>query len=197
MFTQGEPMIRRAAAGGIAIVLVLAACSSNEPPPPPPPPTQTTAPPTGPDTAAENAARRAAAEEAARRAEAERARLRTVLEQAVLFDYDQSRIRADAETVLQQKVPILRANPGVRLRIGGHADERGSVEYNLALGLRRANSVRDYLVNFGIDASRVTTETFGEDRPVDRGTTEAAYQRNRRAEFTITAGGENLVAPGG
>lgn len=190
-------MIRRTAFGVVAIALVLAACSSNEPPPPPPPPADTTPTTTPPDTAAENAARRAAAEEAARLAEAERARLRTVIEQVVLFDYDQSNIRSDAETVLQQKVPILRANPGVRLRISGHADERGSVEYNLALGLRRANSVRDYLVNFGIDASRITTETFGEDRPVDRGTTEAAYQRNRRAEFTITAGGENLVSPGG
>ncbi len=115
----------------------------------------------------------------------------------VHFDYDQSRIRSDAEAVLQRKIPILRANPGVRLRISGHADERGSVEYNLALGLRRANAVRDYLVNFGIDASRITTETFGEDRPIDPGTTEAAYQRNRRAEFTITAGGDNLVSPGG
>jgi peptidoglycan-associated lipoprotein len=189
-------MIRRTASGVVAIALVLAACSSNEPPPPPPPPaddtpTQT---PVQPDTAGQGAA---AAEEARLRAEAERARLRTVIEQVVLFDYDQSNIRSDAETVLQQKVPILRANPGVRLRISGHADERGSVEYNLALGLRRANSVRDFLVNFGIDAARITTETFGEDRPVDRGTTEAAYQRNRRAEFTITAGGENLVSPGG
>lgn len=188
-------MIRRAAFGVVAITLVIAACSSNEPPPPPPPPTQTTTQqPTAPDTAGQGAA---AAAEAARRAEAERARLRSVIEEVVLFDYDQSNIRSDAETVLQRKVPILRANPGVRLRISGHADERGSVEYNLALGLRRANSVRDYLVNFGIDASRVTTETFGEDRPVDRGTTEAAYQRNRRAEFTITSGGENLVSPGG
>lgn len=188
-------MIRRAAFGVVASALVIAACSSNEPPPPPPPPTQTTTQqPQAPDTAGQGAA---AAAEAARRAEAERARLRAVIEEVVLFDYDESRIRQDAEAALQRKVPILRANPGVRLRISGHADERGSVEYNLALGLRRANSVRDYLVNFGIDASRITTETFGEDRPVDRGTTEAAYQRNRRAEFTITSGGENLVAPGG
>lgn len=188
-------MIPRAAFAVVAIALVMAACSSNEPPPPPPPPTQTTTQPPVTDTSAEDARR--AAEEAARAAEAERTRLRTVIEEVVLFDYDASRIRTDAEAALQRKVPILRSNPGVRLRISGHADERGSVEYNLALGLRRANSVRDYLVNFGIDASRITTETFGEDRPVDSGTTEAAYQRNRRAEFTITSGGENLVSPGG
>jgi peptidoglycan-associated lipoprotein len=189
-------MIRRAAFAVVAIALVTAACSSNEPPPPPPPtPTQTTTQAPVTDTSAEDARR--AAEEAARAAEAERTRLRAVIEEVVLFDYDASRIRTDAEAALQRKVPILRSNPGVRLRISGHADERGSVEYNLALGLRRANSVRDYLVNFGIDASRITTETFGEDRPVDSGMTEAAYQRNRRAEFTITSGGENLVSPGG
>lgn len=189
-------MIRRAAFAVVAITLLsIAACSKNEPPPPPPPPTPTpTTRPAAPDTAGDGA--RAAAE-AARRAEAERTRLRGIITEMVYFDYDRSNIRADAEAALQRKVPVLRANPGVRLRISGHADERGSVEYNLALGLRRANAVRDYLAGFGIDASRVTTETFGEDRPIDRGTTEAAYQRNRRAEFTITAGGENLVSPGG
>jgi len=189
-------MIRRAALAVAALGVVFAACSKNEPPPPPPPPTQpTTTRQPAANTNNDDAA--AAAAEAARRAEAERARLRSVVEEMIYFDYDQSAIRADAEAALQRKVPILRANPGVRLRISGHADERGSVEYNLALGLRRANSVRDYLVNFGIDASRITTETFGEDRPLDPGMTEAAYQRNRRAEFTITAGADNLVSPGG
>jgi len=189
-------MIRRAAFAVVAITLLsIAACSKNEPPPPPPPPPQTqTNQPAAPDTAGDGA--RAAAE-AARRAEAERTRLRGIITEMVYFDYDRSNIRADAEAALQRKVPVLRSNPGVRLRISGHADERGSVEYNLALGLRRANAVRDYLAGFGIDGARVTTETFGEDRPIDRGTTEAAYQRNRRAEFTITAGGENLVSPGG
>jgi len=114
----------------------------------------------------------------------------------VNFDYDESRIRTDAEQVLQRKIPILRTNAGVTLRVTGHADERGSVEYNLALGLRRANAVRDYLGGFGITASRITTETAGEDRPLDRGTTEAAYARNRRAEFVITGGADNLMAPG-
>jgi peptidoglycan-associated lipoprotein len=84
----------------------------------------------------------------------------------------------------------------VALRISGHADERGSVEYNLALGMRRAESIRQYLAGFGIDPSRLSTETLGEDRPLDPSGTEAAFARNRRAEFTITRGGENLVMPG-
>jgi peptidoglycan-associated lipoprotein len=114
----------------------------------------------------------------------------------VFFDYDRSEIRADQQQTLTQKVAVLRANPNVALRIGGHADERGSVEYNLALGMRRAESVRQYLSGFGIDDSRLSTETFGEDRPLDPGQSEAAYARNRRAEFNITRGAENLVMPG-
>jgi peptidoglycan-associated lipoprotein len=120
-----------------------------------------------------------------------------VLEERVHFDYDDSSLRADAQEVLGRKVPILRANPDVRLRIEGHADERGSVEYNLALGMRRANSVRDYLAGFGIAAGRFETTSMGEDMPLDRGSNEAAWARNRRAEFTVTGGGSTLVMPGG
>jgi peptidoglycan-associated lipoprotein len=83
------------------------------------------------------------------------------------------------------------------MRIAGHADERGSVEYNLALGMRRAEAVRDYLAGFGLEAGRFEVTSMGEDMPLDRGSNEAAWARNRRAEFTITAGGQTLVAPGG
>jgi peptidoglycan-associated lipoprotein len=142
-------------------------------------------------------ARARAAEDAARRAAAETtARARAVLEEMVHFDYDESQIRTDAQEALARKVPILRANPNVRMRIAGHADERGSVEYNLALGMRRATAVREYLAGFGIDASRLDVHSFGEDVPLDRGTTDAAYARNRRAEFTITAGGDIITMPG-
>lgn len=186
-------MIQRAALTTVLAVLAVAACSRRQQPPaqPEPPPqqtTQTSTQPTTPDTAGEGARRAAAA------AAAETARLRGVLSEMVHFDYDESRIRSDAEQVLQQKLPILRANPGVALHIVGHADERGSVEYNLALGLRRANAVRDFLTSFGVDGSRLSTETMGEDRPVDSSMTEAAYARNRRAEFTISRGGETLVS---
>ena len=173
-----------------------AACGREEPELPAPQP-----PPAAPDTAGQGQAAldrmRAdsiAAAEAARRAAAEEtARARAILEEMVFFDYDESAIRADAQDVLSQKVSVLRANPNAALMITGHADERGSIEYNLALGMRRAASVRDYLVGFGLDASRFSIETLGEDRPLDPGTTEAAYARNRRAEFTITRGGDILV----
>jgi peptidoglycan-associated lipoprotein len=122
--------------------------------------------------------------------------VRATLQEMVFFDYDESTLRADAQATLASKVTALRANPNVTLRIIGHADERGSIEYNLALGLRRANAVKDYLVGFGLPESRFTTDTMGEDRPLDSGSNESAWARNRRAEFTITAGGDRLVAPG-
>ena len=125
---------------------------------------------------------------------AEIARLRSVLTAMVFFDYDQSTIRDDSKTTLDQKISLLRANPGVALRIEGHADERGSVEYNLALSLRRANAIKDYLTNFGLDGSRFEVAAMGEERPLESGTSEAAYARNRRGEFYITRGGDNLVS---
>jgi peptidoglycan-associated lipoprotein len=169
----------------------LAACSRRQPPPPapePPAPTPTQPPVTTPPPAT------GVDEEARRRAEAT-ARARAVLEEIVYFDYDESTIRADAQEALARKVPILRANPGVRLRVVGHTDERGSVEYNLALGMRRANAVRDYLAGFGIDANRFDTLSMGEDVPLDPRSTEDAWARNRRAEFTVS-GGETLILPG-
>jgi peptidoglycan-associated lipoprotein len=139
---------------------------------------------------------RAAADADARRGEEAAARARAILEETVHFDYDDSSIRADAQEALARKVPILRANPAVRLRVTGHADERGSVEYNLALGMRRANAVRDYLAGFGIDATRFETLSMGEDVPLDPGSNERAWALNRRAEFAVTAGGATLVIPG-
>jgi peptidoglycan-associated lipoprotein len=140
-------------------------------------------------------ARAAAGADAARLAEAG-ARALAILEETVHFDYDDSTIRADAQESLARKVPVLRANPGVRMRVAGHADERGSVEYNLALGMRRANAVRDYLAGFGIDASRFETISMGEDMPLDPRSNEQAWALNRRAEFAVTSGGATLVMPG-
>ncbi|HSJ05390.1 MAG TPA: OmpA family protein, partial [Longimicrobiales bacterium] len=117
-------------------------------------------------------------------------------EEIVHFDYDDSSIRPDAQEALARKVPLLRANPEVRLRVVGHADERGSVEYNLALGMRRANAVRDYLAGFGISAARFDTISMGEDMPMDPRSTEAAWALNRRAEFSVAAGGTTLIMPG-
>jgi peptidoglycan-associated lipoprotein len=175
----------------VTAVTVLGACSRRQPPPQPEParppaPTQPSAV-TQPQTVDPDA-------EARRLAEAS-ARAVAILEEIVHFDYDDSSIRADAQESLARKVPILRANPNARLRVVGHTDERGSVEYNLALGMRRANAVRDYLAGFGIDAARFDTVSMGEDQPLDPRSNEQAWALNRRAEFSV-AGGQTLILPG-
>jgi peptidoglycan-associated lipoprotein len=106
----------------------------------------------------------------------------------VYFDFDSYDIRADAQPVLDAQAGWLQRYPAVMVRIDGNADERGTREYNLALGARRANSVRDYLVNRGVAASRITTVSYGKEQPIDPGTSEDAYQRNRNAHTAITAG---------
>jgi peptidoglycan-associated lipoprotein len=111
------------------------------------------------------------------------------------FDYDRSDIRAEDAPNLDRKAAILEANPAVRVRISGHADERGSDEYNLALGTRRAASAKRYLENKGVDGSRLEVISYGEERPLSAGADETAWANNRRDEFEITAGGGSLVAP--
>lgn len=106
----------------------------------------------------------------------------------VFFEYDESTITSEAERILRDKVTVMRANPQVRLRVEGHADERGSTEYNIALGQRRADAIVQFMTGFGIDASRLSTTSYGEERPMERGETESAWSRNRRGEFAITAG---------
>jgi peptidoglycan-associated lipoprotein len=126
---------------------------------------------------------------------AETAAAREILEERIHFDYDRSALRPDAEQQLMRKVAVMRANPDVRLRIEGHADERGSIEYNLALGQRRAETARDYLVGFGIPANRLEVVSWGEDRPLVRASNEEAWAMNRRNEFRIIAGGDPLRNP--
>jgi len=145
--------------------------------------------------AADEAARRAAADADARRRAAELESLRSAITAKVYFDYDKDEIRDDQKAVLEAKVGILNANTGLRLRIAGHTDDRGSDEYNLALGQRRAASVQRYLVSRGIAASRFETVSFGKERPAAQGQNEDAWSKNRRAEFDIIAGGDNLKAP--
>jgi peptidoglycan-associated lipoprotein len=174
--------------------LTLAACGSEPPPPPAPEPMQEAGPNLDSLRAYEDSVRAAEAER--QRLEAERmvglANARAILEQRVHFDYDESALRSDAEGVLRQKVAILRASPQVQLRIEGHADERGSVEYNLALGNRRAQAVVDFFVQQGLAASRFQTTSFGEERPLVNQSNESAWGQNRRAEFIIFAGGDQI-----
>ena len=121
--------------------------------------------------------------------------VREVLLDIVYFEYDSDAIRADAQAKLEKKVPLLNANPAVKLQIAGHCDNRGTDEYNLALGRRRAEQVKRFLTDRGIDASRVETISFGAERPAVQGEGEEVWSRNRRDEFQITAGGSVLKQP--
>lgn len=121
--------------------------------------------------------------------------LRTALEAGVRFDYDAADITDDGRAVLDAKLPILRANQAVRIRISGHTDSRGSDEYNLALGLRRAASARKYLSDRGIAVGRIDVVSFGEERPAVSGDDEGSFSQNRRGEFEILSGADALRMP--
>jgi peptidoglycan-associated lipoprotein len=101
------------------------------------------------------------------------------------FDYDKADIKPDEVSVLQSNASWLKANPNVRFTIEGHCDERGSEEYNLALGDRRAAAVKDYLIAQGVAANRIMTVSYGEERPLCREETEECFARNRRAAFRL------------
>jgi peptidoglycan-associated lipoprotein len=144
--------------------------------------------------AAERARREAEAKAAAEREAALNA-ARAAFATMIYFDFDKSDLKADARAALDAKLPLLRANGNVRIRIAGHADERGSDEYNIALGQRRAAAAKSYLVSNGIAADRIDVISFGEDRPAAMGSNEEAWAKNRRDEFEIIAGGESLRLP--
>jgi len=104
----------------------------------------------------------------------------------VFFDFDKFDIREDQKAALDTNVTWLKANPRVKASIEGHCDERGTPEYNLALGERRAKAVMNYLVGAGIAADRIVTVSYGEERPFVLGHDEAAWKWNRRGHFVIT-----------
>ena len=107
------------------------------------------------------------------------------LNEHVYFSFDSAQLSAMAQATLKQKAAWLQDNPNAMVTIEGHCDERGTNEYNLALGERRAQSVKSFLVDLGIGADRMSTISYGEERPVDPGHDEAAWTRNRRAQFVI------------
>jgi len=189
----------------VGVAVALAACSRKQP---------DTAP--GPTVNADSVAQaEAAARERARQdslAAANRARddsmaaangdrerrmseARGAVTAAIYFDFDQAEITDQARTTLDAKLPILTSNPGIRLRIAGNTDSRGSDEYNLALGQRRAAAAKRYLVQLGVDADRIEVVSYGEERPAAQGEDETAYAQNRRDDFEIIAGGDNLQLP--
>jgi peptidoglycan-associated lipoprotein len=103
----------------------------------------------------------------------------------VLFEFDSASLSVEAQEILRAKAVWLRENPGARVTIEGHCDERGTNEYNLALGDRRAFSAKSFLVDLGIADSRLTTISYGEEQPIDSRSTEDAWAKNRRAHFVI------------
>lgn len=103
----------------------------------------------------------------------------------VYFDFDRFTIRDDMQSVFEKNAEWLKKNSNVKIQIEGHCDERGTNEYNIALGERRAQSIREYLVNYGINPSRLSTISYGEEKPVAPGHDEDSWTKNRRGEFVI------------
>ncbi len=136
-------------------------------------------------TAAEDEAARRAREQADREA-AMRARDAALLtQQNIYFDYDQSSIRPDARETLKTNATIFTHKGSQNIVVEGYCDDRGTDEYNMALGQRRAQEAKQYLVNLGIRASRIQTISYGEEKPLDPRSTEEAWAKNRRAEFHL------------
>jgi peptidoglycan-associated lipoprotein len=198
---------------GVAAILIAAACGGGQP---------EVAPGPDPDSIAREQARRdSIAQEQARQDSIRRAReeeerirrqrtadsiaavraeteaVRNMIARRVHFDFDRYAIRPGDDTqVLEQKLAVLQANANLRLEITGHCDERGTDEYNMALGMRRANASKQFLVDRGIDEARLTVRSRGEEAPVAMGSNEEAWAQNRRSEFRITGGGDVLTRPG-
>ena len=133
----------------------------------------------------------AAREAAARDAET----LKATIAAPVHYDFDKADLRDDTKALLDAKIPILTANSSVTIRIAGHTDDRGSGEYNLQLGQRRAAAARDYMTARGVNTARIELVSYGEERPICQDKNEACWSQNRRAEFEITAGGNMLRKP--
>ena len=104
----------------------------------------------------------------------------------IRFDYDSALLTPQAQEILRDKARYMKENPGTNVIIEGHCDERGTNEYNLALGEQRAKMTQEFLVALGVSASRIKTVSYGEERPLDRSNTEQAWAKNRRAHFVIT-----------
>jgi peptidoglycan-associated lipoprotein len=169
----------------IALAAALSACASKPKPAP-----STEAPDTGPP-AAEQPAYRPPAQQTDRGGRptpgSEQDFVINVGDR-VYFDFDSYQVRADAQPILDQQSSWLQRYPAVKVRIEGNCDERGTREYNLALGARRANAVREYLTAHGVSAARIETISYGKEKPIDGGSDEGAWAKNRNAHTAITEG---------
>ncbi len=142
------------------------------------------------DGSQSDADRQKALEEERLRQEAEKKRAMEMAKskftnEHVYFAYDSAVLDEVAQELIKSKAGWLKENPGAKLLISGHCDERGTVEYNLALGDRRAESAKRFLVDLGVDAGTVQTVSYGKEQPLDPGDNEEAWARNRRAQFNL------------
>jgi peptidoglycan-associated lipoprotein len=176
-----------------AIALSAAACHKKVPPPapaPPPPPAAAPAPPPPPPPppppAPAPAPRPLSEEEIFARKSLEQLNSERPLDD-VFFDLDQAELREDSRAPLQKDADWLKKWTSTAISIEGHCDSRGSAEYNLALGARRANAVKEYLVSLGIPSGRIATISKGKEQPFCTEENESCWQQNRRGHFVITA----------
>ena len=173
-----RPVLSNVTLVALILTFLFVGCAKEEPPPPtaeaqprpvappPPPPAPVPTPPPGPSISQQA--------------------FQEFQNQDIYFDFDKYDLRTDARTTLDRKASFLNQNSSVRVQIEGHCDERGTNEYNLALGERRANAAKQYITTAGVSAARMSTISYGEERPLDPGHNEAAWARNRRAHFVIT-----------
>jgi len=184
---------RAVAAAVLLLALVTAGCAKKHPPvarpiPPPPPPTETpvTPPPepTAP-TAEATPAPTPVAEDTINAGSLDEINKNSPLK-PVFFGLDASDVDGPGQKVLEANADIMKKYPSWQISIEGHCDERGTAEYNLALGERRAIAARNYLVSLGVSADRVKTVSYGKEFPFDPGHTEDAWAKNRRAHFVVT-----------
>ena len=183
-------------AGLMLCVLIVSACGGKKPPvarPLPPPPTpagsgSASRPPAPPEPVAEPTI---VPPEPVRDERISSASLDDLNKNSPLkpafFEYDSSELTSDAQRALNENAGVLKQYPAWTVTIEGHCDERGTAEYNLALGERRAVAARAYLVSLGVSADRLRTVSYGKEFPFDPGHDETAYAKNRRAHFVITA----------
>lgn len=120
--------------------------------------------------------------------------MRQTLAQMTFFDFARALLTDQDRATLDAKIPILLDNPGLHIRVDGSCDDRGSDEYNMALGQRRAAAAKRYLTDHGVDPSRIDIISYGKERPIAQGNDEAAWARNRNDQFEIVAGGDQLRA---
>jgi len=178
----------------LSSVLAVAGCAKKAPqtapmPPPPPPPAAPAPPPPPPPPPAPAPApapRPLTEEEIFARKSVDQLNAEKPLDD-VFFELDQSNVREDARPALQKDADWLKKYGSVQVTLEGHCDSRGSAEYNLGLGSRRATAVRDYLVNLGVPASRVQVISKGKEQPFCNDANESCWSQNRRAHFVITS----------